>query len=83
MKRTKRITQNLLAIARQLPDEKYLYNSMAFRGSQLMERDKNHFRRMKRAFDSNGVEGVKKYVEPYIKKELRQLYFDKLQEVLC
>lgn len=56
---------------------------MAFRGSQLMERDKNHFRRMKRAFDSNGVEGVKKYVEPYIKKELRQLYFDKLQEVLC
>ena len=45
--------------------------------------DKNHFRRIKRAFDSNGAEGVQKYLSPYVKEELRETYNEKLRDVLC
>src|SRR5690554_2672199 len=106
MKRTKKMTQNLVAIAKQLPREHYAAQSaVVLEGSKVIERgileldnqgidpeakytqyiplyyDKNHIRRIKRAFDSNGVEGVTKYVLPYVKEELRETYSENLKEV--
>jgi hypothetical protein len=81
MKRTKKITQTLMAIAKQLPREQYS-DFNAFRGT-VSTGDKNHFRRIKRAFDSNGAEGVQKYLSPYVKEELRETYNEKLRDVLC
>lgn len=58
------------------PDAKYTQYTPLYN-------DKNHVRRIKRAFDSNGVEGVTKYVLPYVKEELWETYSEKLKEVLC
>lgn len=44
--------------------------------------EKNHFRRMKRAYASGGVSAVKKYLNPYVKEEYRQRLFDRLDASL-
>lgn len=42
----------------------------------------NHENRLKSAFDSNGFEGVKTYLTPFVKIELRKEFFEKLNKTL-
>lgn len=42
----------------------------------------NHFRRLKRAYTSGGVEAVKRYLQPYVKDEYRAKLFSGLEGAL-
>jgi hypothetical protein len=109
MKRTKKITAALKAIASGLPRQEYQYLGIQVeKGENLIQRgvledgDKkpvlahkeylkkipltnevNHINRMKSAFDSGGVEAVKKYLIPFVKPERRAEFFDRLQITLA
>jgi hypothetical protein len=108
MKRTKKITKQLEAIAKGMPRQEYVsYGTLVEKGCDLIQKgimedgDKkpilthkeylkkipvknevNHFNRLKSAFDSNGIEGVKKYVKPLLKPELQAEFFERLQNNL-
>jgi hypothetical protein len=43
---------------------------------------KNHFRRLKRAYASGGINAVKKYLTPYVKEEYREKLFSGLDAEL-
>lgn len=43
----------------------------------------NHLNRMKSAFDSNGIVGVKTYLKPFIKPELQGDFLKRVESVLC
>lgn len=47
-----------------------------------LKNEVNHENRLKSAFDSNGFEGVKSYLTPFVKKELRVEFFEKLNKTL-
>ena len=47
-----------------------------------MYNQKNHFRRLKRAYASGGLAGVKKYLSPYVKAEFKTKLFEGLEAEL-
>ncbi len=55
-----------------LPNKEYIR-------SVAMERKVNHFRRLKSAFDSNGLEGIKNYLGQFLKPEKKKEYFKELE----
>lgn len=93
MKRTKKITKNILWLSNQLPKEQYSSRSaVILEGKEIIEsgqkeiekqpvvpdkkyiqyiplyKDVCHFRRLKRAYDSNGFEGMINYLSQYLTK---------------
>jgi len=44
--------------------------------------EKNHFRRLKRAYASGGLKAVKNYLNPYVKEEFREKLFKGLEASL-
>lgn len=109
MKRTKKVTAALKAIAKGLPKQEYTYyDTLSESGADLIQRgitedsDKkpilthktymrripvkgeiNHENRVKSAYDSGGVEAVKKYLHPFVKPEVQVEFFNKLEKTLA
>lgn len=107
MRRTKKITHFLKAIAKELPAERYASrNSVVLTGEEILQSGqteskgepidpkqkyiqevpliigKNHFRRLKRSYDSAGFPGVKTYLKAYVRPELQNEFFLKLEKAL-
>ena len=108
MKRTKKITKSLRAIAKQLPRQEYTFaGCISEKGDDIiqrgitkdsdglpimphksyvkkipLQRNANHERRIRSAFDSNGFEGVKAYLKAYVKPEKQALAFSDLEKIM-
>jgi hypothetical protein len=108
MKRTKRITLILKAIAKDLPKKNYEFETtLKVKGEEIVKKGVatdadnksideskiyttkakvsrlvNHQNRLKSAFDANGFQGVKAYMAPFIKEELRSEFFAKLKSAI-
>ena len=67
--------QKVVEMQQVVSDEKYIQYLP-------LNKDKNHYRRMKRAFDSNGIVGIKNYLLPYLKNEYRGDFFKMLESSL-
>jgi|GEM_PF-2516715 len=74
MKRTKKTTQTLLEISKNLPKQKYKSLCRLY--------EVNHYNRLKSAFDSNGKIGVKAYVKKLIKPEFELQFFTRIDQLL-
>lgn len=54
------------------PDKKYIQHGK-------IQNDVCHFRRLKRAYDANGFEGLKNYLTPFVKHTQREQFFAQIK----
>lgn len=108
MKRTKKVTEYLKAIAKDLPRQEYTFaGQLSEKGHDIIQRgissdangqpilphksyvkdiplnrQANHQRRLRSAYDGNGFQGVKHYLKAFVKPELQGEFFEKLGKAL-
>lgn len=64
-------------------DDKPLLAHKQYVKKIALKKDVNHFNRMKSAFDSNGIVGVKAYLKAFVKPEIQVDFFKRIDSVLC